>query len=283
MQAALDLAESGIKVYFVEKSSAIGGRMTQLDKIYPTNECSMCVVSPKLVECGRHLGIDIITNAEIKKIEGEPGNFTVTLHRRSRYVDIEKCTGCEDCVAVCPVDVSNKFNGGIGTRKAIYRMYPQAVPLAFVIDKENRAPCVSTCPARINVQGYISLISQGKYKEAFDLIRHRVPFPGVLGRICYHPCEGECNRKDIEQPLAINPLKRFVTDFVYENKRSELFKAGQKESAGSEEDPRQEEEKGPLEHPYSFSEDITGEFSSGEKRQKGCGYRSWAMWINGSG
>ena len=73
-------------------------------------------------------------------------------------------------------------------------------------------------PARINVQGYIALISRGKYKEAFDLIRHKVPFPGILGRVCYHPCEGECNRKDIEQPLAINPLKRFIADFVYGNR-----------------------------------------------------------------
>jgi NADPH-dependent glutamate synthase beta subunit-like oxidoreductase len=266
MQAALDLAESGIKVHFVERSSAIGGRMTQLDKTFPTNECAMCVVSPKLVECGRHLDIDIITNADIKKIEGVAGNFTVTLHHRSMYIDLEKCTGCEDCVAVCPVDVSNKFNGGIGTRKAIYRMYPQAVPLAFVIDKENRAPCVNTCPAHINVQGYIALISRGKYKEAFDLIRHKVPFPGILGRVCYHPCEGECNRKNIEQPLAINPLKRFIADFVYGNKESKLFKPEQSES--DKEIPQQEEDTGLRDHPYSFDGDTTDEFVEARKDKR---------------
>ncbi|MHC4307812.1 MAG: FAD-dependent oxidoreductase, partial [Planctomycetota bacterium] len=268
MQAALDLAESGIKVYFVEKFSAIGGRMTQLDKTFPTNECAMCVVSPKLVECGRHLDIDIITNSEIKRVEGEPGDFTVTLHHKSRYVDLEKCTGCEDCVAVCPVDVSNKFNSGLDKHKAIYRMYPQAVPLAFVIDKGNRAPCVNTCPAHINVQGYIALISHGKYKEAFDLIRHRVPFPGTLGRVCYHPCEGECNRKDIEQPLAINPLKRFVADFVYGNKESKLFKPGQMESEVTEEGLQHEEVTVPHDHPYSFDEDITEELVIARKDKK---------------
>lgn len=103
MQTALDLAESGIKVYLVDKSSVIGGRMVALDKTFPTNECAMCVVSPKLVECGRHLNIEIITNTTIEKLEGNPGNFTITLKKKPRYIDEEKCTGCGACVIHCPV------------------------------------------------------------------------------------------------------------------------------------------------------------------------------------
>lgn len=104
MQAALDLAESGIKVYLVDSSPAIGGRMVQLDKTFPTNECAMCVVSPKLVDCARHLNIEIITNADLEKIQGEAGHFTVTLNKRARYVHEDKCTGCGLCVLNCPVN-----------------------------------------------------------------------------------------------------------------------------------------------------------------------------------
>ena len=103
MQSALDLAESGIKVYLVETSPSIGGRMVQLDKTFPTNECAMCIVSPKLVDCARHLNIEIISYSDIESIEGEPGNFTVTLKKKPRYVSEEKCTGCGACALHCPV------------------------------------------------------------------------------------------------------------------------------------------------------------------------------------
>jgi len=103
MQAALDLAESGIKVYLVETKPCIGGVMSQLDKTFPTNDCAMCTMAPRLVEIGRHKDIEIITLGDIESIEGQPGNFMVTLKRRARYIDEEKCTGCEVCVDNCPV------------------------------------------------------------------------------------------------------------------------------------------------------------------------------------
>src|SRR5208337_2055200 len=96
-QAALDLAESGFFVYVVESSSAIGGAMAQLDKTFPTNDCSMCILSPKLVECGRHLNIELLTLSEVQQVTGEPGNFTVKLLQRPRYIDTSKCTGCGEC------------------------------------------------------------------------------------------------------------------------------------------------------------------------------------------
>lgn len=103
MQAALDLAETGIKVYLVESSSSIGGRMTQLDKTFPTNECAMCVVSPKLVDCARHHNIEIISYADLESVEGEAGRFNVRINKRARYIDEEKCSGCGSCIINCPV------------------------------------------------------------------------------------------------------------------------------------------------------------------------------------
>jgi heterodisulfide reductase subunit A2 len=103
IQASLELAESGYKVYLVEKSPAIGGTMPRLDKTFPTNDCSMCILSPKLVECGRHLNVDVITYADILDIKGEPGRFKVRIRKRARHINAEKCTGCGDCYANCPV------------------------------------------------------------------------------------------------------------------------------------------------------------------------------------
>jgi NADH:ubiquinone oxidoreductase subunit E len=103
MQAALDLAESGIKVYLVDSKPSIGGVMSQLDKTFPTNDCAMCTIAPRLVSIGRHKDIEIMTLSEIDRIEGEAGNFKIVLNRKARYVDENKCTGCGTCVANCPV------------------------------------------------------------------------------------------------------------------------------------------------------------------------------------
>ena len=214
IQASLDLAESGYYVYLVEASPAIGGVMAQLDKTFPTNDCSMCILSPKLVEAGRHLNIQALTYSEVVKVEGNPGDFEITVRKKPRFIDPSKCTGCGECPQACPVPIKSLFDEGLVDRKAIYRPYAQAFPNIFTIEKGDRAPCGLTCPARINVQGYVALIGAGKYKEALQLIRENLPLPGVLGRICPHPCEKECNRKELDQPVAICELKRFVADQV---------------------------------------------------------------------
>src|SRR4030042_1255440 len=214
MQASLDLANAGYKVYVVERSTAIGGRMAQLDKTFPTNDCSMCTLSPKLIEVDEHLSIDIITNAEVESLEGEPGNFQVRVSKQPRFIDLEKCNAGGDCMEACPVSIPSEFDEGLMPRKAVYKRYPQAIPNAAAISKLNRPPCVLTCPANVNCQGYVALIAAGKFKEGLDLIRERNPLPSVCGRICHHPCEGVCNRGDIDEPVAINPLKRFVADYM---------------------------------------------------------------------
>jgi heterodisulfide reductase subunit A len=136
MQSSLDLAESGFKVYLLERSPCIGGVMAQLDKTFPTNDCAMCIMAPKLVATGRHPNIELITNSEIEKLEGEPGNFKVTLAMHPRRVNAEKCTGCGICAQECPVEAIDEFNEGLMPRGAIHISYPQAVPLTFVIDRE---------------------------------------------------------------------------------------------------------------------------------------------------
>ena len=137
VQAALDLADSGFKVYLAERSSGIGGVMAMLDKTFPTNDCSMCILSPKLVAAARHPNIELLTLADVTGIDGAPGDFTVRIMKRARYVNLAKCTGCGDCLAKCPVKLPNEFEGGLAERRAIYRLYAQAVPNAPMIDKEH--------------------------------------------------------------------------------------------------------------------------------------------------
>lgn len=141
IQASLDLADSGLKVYLVEKLPVIGGRMSQLDKTFPTNDCSMCILSPKLNEVARHENIEIISNAEILAVEGEAGNFTVKIKRNPIYVDRSKCTGCGVCAKLCPVNAIDEYNEGMSFRSAIFLRYPQAVPKVYVIDKSRCVGC----------------------------------------------------------------------------------------------------------------------------------------------
>jgi len=214
MQAALDLANAGFHVTLVEETTAIGGRMAQLDKTFPTNDCSMCTISPKLIEVDKHLNIDVLTNADVVGLEGHSGDFRVTVRKRPRFVDLDKCNACGDCLEKCPVEVPSEFDQGTMGRKAIFKRYPQAIPGGMAISKADRPPCVLTCPAHVNCQGYAALIADGRFAEAYQLICERNPFPAACGRICHHPCEAECNRREIDQPVAINNLKRFAADWV---------------------------------------------------------------------
>ena len=143
MQAALDTGDKGYKVVIIDRSSTIGGSMVKLDKTFPTNDCSICTSAPKMVELSRHPNIELITYAELNALDGKTGDFKAQVWKKSKYVDPDKCTGCNDCVEVCPVDVVSSFDEKITTRKAIYIEFPQAVPIVYTIDHENCVGCGS--------------------------------------------------------------------------------------------------------------------------------------------
>ncbi|MEW6533049.1 MAG: FAD-dependent oxidoreductase [Thermodesulfobacteriota bacterium] len=212
MQAAIDLGNAGYKVYLVEEKSAIGGRMAQLDKTFPTNDCSMCTISPRLVDVDKHPNIEILTNSEVLAVEGNAGRFQARILKRPRYVDMEKCNACGDCFEVCPVEVPNEFDEKLRPRKAIYKLYPQAIPNKAAIQKAGVSPCKAACPSHIHVQGYLALARQGKYKEALGLIRKDCALPSVCGRVCVRFCEEKCLRGQVDEPVAINDVKWFLSE-----------------------------------------------------------------------
>jgi heterodisulfide reductase subunit A len=230
IQAALDLATAGFKVYLVEKSPTIGGHMAQLDKTFPTNDCSMCIESPKFVECKRHPNIEIMTYTEVDSVEGEAGDFTVTVVKKPRYIDEEKCTGCTTCVEYCPVQYPDQFNQDISQNKAIHIYFAQAIPLVTYIDesclylKDKKCSiCSAVCkndaidftqkPEKVEIKVGAVILSPGY--EAFDpKVRQEYgygKFTNVVTSMDYErllcatgPYEGEILRaSDLKHPHNI--------------------------------------------------------------------------------
>ncbi len=213
MQAALDIASAGHKAYLVERQPTIGGHMLQFDKTFPTLDCAACIGTPKMVSVGQNSNIELLTYSDVEEVSGYIGNYKVKVNRHPRYVKEGVCTGCGECANVCPIQRPSEWDEGLSTRKAIYRSFPQAVPITFVIDKRGTAPCKATCPAHVSIQGYVALIKQGKYQEALKLFKEAHPFPAICGRVCHHPCEAVCTRGDVDEPIAIQHLHRFLADF----------------------------------------------------------------------
>jgi heterodisulfide reductase subunit A len=137
ISAALDLADAGFKVYLVEQQPTIGGFMARLDKTFPTLDCSSCILTPRMAEVGAHPNIELLTMAKVDDVKGFVGNFEVTIRQQPRYVDIDKCTSCNECSDICPVDVPSEFDANLTYRKAIYIPFAQAVPSAYVLDMDN--------------------------------------------------------------------------------------------------------------------------------------------------
>jgi heterodisulfide reductase subunit A len=167
IQASLDLADSGFKVYLLDSLPSIGGLMARLDKTFPTNDCSMCIMAPKLVAAGRHSNIELVMNSDVLGLEGEPGDFRVKVGRRPLFVDPEKCTGCGVCAAHCPVEALDAYNANMDQRGGIYVGYQQAVPLVYGIDRETCIGCglcAEYCEAkavRYDEEGTTSELSVG--------------------------------------------------------------------------------------------------------------------------
>ena len=198
LQAALDLADAGVEVLLVESSPFIG------DDPHP--KLPTYILNTRALEAAKHPRIHLLTHTDLKSAERIRNTFKVQLHMRPRFVDLNRCTGCGDCVEVCSVQVlGNEY-------KAIY-LRDGIQPQGAVIDKMGLAPCSHACPAGIHVQGYVALIAQGRFQEALDLVREAIPFPGICGRICTHPCEINCRRNEVDEPVAIRQLKRFIADW----------------------------------------------------------------------
>ncbi|HIC95553.1 TPA: FAD-dependent oxidoreductase, partial [Candidatus Bipolaricaulota bacterium] len=213
IEAALTLAEAGKRVYLVEREPSLGGHMAQLDKTFPTLDCSACILTPKMSEVAAHPNIELLTYSEVESVEGYVGNFKVKIKKKARKVTPD-CTGCSDCEDPCPITLPSEFDEGLGERKAIYRPFPQAVPNIYTISRKGDPACQASCPIHQNAYGYIALAAKGKYEEALDLILWDNPLPSTLSRVCHHPCEEDCRRGEVDQPLAIRAMKRFITEAV---------------------------------------------------------------------
>ena len=210
IQASLDLAETGFKVYLVEKSPTIGGKMAQLDKTFPTNDCSMCIESPKFIECNRHPNIEILTYTEVDRVEGEAGNFKVTLIKKPRYIIEDECRGCTTCTEYCPVKIPDKYNQNLSLNKCTHIYFSQAVPLVTYIDPdsclylqdEKCNICVGVCKnnaidlhqkeEKVEVEVGAIILSPGY--EAFD--------PKLRGDYGYGKMENVITSLDFERILC---------------------------------------------------------------------------------
>ncbi len=170
-----------------------------------------------MMDVGRHPNITLLSYSEVEDVSGYVGNFDVRVRRKARYVDEDACTSCGECLDVCPIQVEDAFNEGLSTRPAIYRAFAQAIPSTFVIEKQGVAPCRNACPTDQRAQGYIALIREGRFADAFRTIKEDNPFPSVCGRVCNHVCETECSRGDVDEPVNIMRLKHFVTEWAYDH------------------------------------------------------------------
>jgi len=210
IQAALDLAYAGFKIYLVDKSPAIGGHMAQLDKTFPTNDCSMCIESPKFIEANRHPNIEILTYTDVDRVEGQPGEFRVTLVKKPRYIREEECRGCTTCTEYCPVMVPDRYNQSLSLNKATHIHFSQAVPLipyihpeqCLFLQGEQCTICVGACknkaidlyqkPERVEVEVGAIVLAPGY--EPFD--------PGARNDYGYGKMENVVTSLDFERILC---------------------------------------------------------------------------------
>jgi heterodisulfide reductase subunit A2 len=213
MESSLKLGAMGYRVLVVEKEPSIGGKMILLSKVFPTLDCASCISTPKMGETTHHPNLTVLTDAEVAGIvRNGDGRFTVRVKQKPRFVDVSACTGCRQCELACSVSVPDQFNGELVARRAAYIPFPQAVPQKALIERAGTSPCTFACPAGIKAHGYVSLVRSGEYEKAFQLVLETTPLVGSLGRACYAPCEEQCTRGELEGPLPIRRIKRFVGD-----------------------------------------------------------------------
>lgn len=213
IQAALTLARMGVEVQLITESVALGcDGFTSTS----TNNFSRerCFIWPLMLQASSHPLITLHTNAEVESIQGAKGDFKIQVVQHPRYIHEDLCTGCGRCQLECSAKVTSLLRGQKMTHAAIHTplLKGRSVPSAYVIDKNGLAPCHVACPLGINVQGFISLLSNGKIDRALALINEAAPLSGILGRVCTHPCEDNCNRGKVDNPVFIRALHRYTVD-----------------------------------------------------------------------
>ncbi len=201
LQAAKNLADCGVEVHLIESKPFLGNRGEYLLPDY--------LLNTRFLEILKHPKITTWTNTVVEEIDQINGNYRAKLNQYPRYIDLTKCTACGECVQVCPITIPGT------NQKAIFL---GGQPGCAVIEKKGISPCTNACPAGIHVQGYVALIAQGRYLEAYHLIHDALPFPSVCGRVCNHLCETACTRSQLDQAVNLMGLKRYVADWVYENR-----------------------------------------------------------------
>ncbi len=216
-ETSLNLANMGYKILLVEKDLSIGGKMIQLSKVFPTLDCAACITTPKMSEVGRHPNITVLTYSEAGNIHKNEKGYIANVVKHPRYVDESTCTGCKECEDKCPVFLPDQYSYDLVSRKTVYIPFATASPKIAVIDRRGvSSPCIATCPGGVKAHGYVSLVKDGRYEEAFNLHLEDAPLPGSLGWACYAPCEGECTRNQIDGSVDIRKIKRFFTEWYYQ-------------------------------------------------------------------
>jgi len=217
MESALTLGEMGFQVLLVEKESSVGGKMILLSKVFPTLDCASCISTPRMASTAHHPNITTWVYSQIEHIDkNSDGTFKAMVRKKATHVDFAKCTGCQECEFACTVAVPDHFNDDMVAARAAAIAFPQAVPKKAVIERHGSSPCSFSCPTGMKPHGYVSLVRSGLFEEAMEHILKVSPLVGSLGRTCVAPCERECTRSELEGPVPIRMLKRFVADVHYE-------------------------------------------------------------------
>lgn len=220
IQASIGLADSGFRVYLIEKSPLTRINTNQ-EKIL-VNDCTTCLIPLKFAGLNGYDNIELIRNADIISLEGEPGKFKATIYKKSRSQVETINPEDKDCIKQCPFIDLLKNRDKIKELDGNNSQFSTIAPLKILIEKRRIPPCENACPAHVKSQDYVDLIIKGQYQESLNVIRERCPLPSAIGRVCPHPCESACNRGEIEEPVNICGLKRFVADYIRENSNEEI-------------------------------------------------------------
>lgn len=210
---ALKLADLNYKVYLIEREPYIGGKMAKLVKTFPTDDCAMCTMSPRLNDVYKHKNIELLAYSDITAVDRVEQGYQIKILKKSRFIDPEKCTGCGKCTEVCPSRTLNGYDEGLASSKpAVFKDYASAIPNIYTIQRGGLPPCTAACPLGQHPQAYAALIQTGQFDRAAEVILRDNPLPSICGRVCHHPCESNCTRGELDEPVSIAALKRYVFD-----------------------------------------------------------------------